>query len=105
MGIKITKVMNDGISCSMEGEKFVIEVINHADFDFPVTLEEVGKGLVQLSTEDHVTLPIRLRTEVEFEEPMAVFDRIFIMSPDNQLVPFSHIVNVSFGPAQTDILH
>ena len=82
--------------------------------DLGITRNQVDQILVLLTNGMEVDTyrgdpkaehPIRLRAEVNFEEPLAGFDRIFLMSPESPFMPFSHLVDVSFGPAQTDILH
>ena len=82
--------------------------------DLGITRAQVDQILVLLTKGQEIDYyrgapedeyPIVLRTEVDFEEPMAVFDRIFLTSSLQQLVPLSHVVDVSFTEAQTDILH
>jgi multidrug efflux pump subunit AcrB len=79
--------------------------VNRGQVDQVLVLLTHGSKVDQLRTKEGNDYDIVLRAENSFEEPLAVFDRLFVTSNTGDHIPLSQVIEVSFAEDEYDIEH
>ena len=79
--------------------------VNRSHVDQVLILLTHGNEVDDIRTDDGEEFPIVLRAERDFEEPLAVFDRLFVTSAHGDHIPLSQVPSVSFTEYEFDIEH
>ncbi len=79
--------------------------VNRSHVDQVLILLTHGNEFDDIRTDNGEEFPIVLRAERDFEEPLAVFDRLFVTSAHGDHIPLSQVLSVSFTEDEFDIEH
>ena len=79
--------------------------VSRAQVDEVLVLITQGSEVDDFRDGSGEEFPIVLRAEENFEEPLAVFDRIFVTSTRGENIPLSQVIEVSFSEDEYDIDH
>ncbi len=79
--------------------------VNRTQVDQVLVLLTHGSKVDQLKTSEGSDYDIVMRAENSFEEPLAVFDRLFVTSKTGEHIPLSQLIEVSFAEDEYDIEH
>lgn len=79
--------------------------VNRRNVDDILVMAMYGKEIDQLRALNGEEYPIVLRTEVDTEDPLNVFDRILVTASNGAGVPLSQVVKVTFAADEFDITH
>ena len=79
--------------------------VDRSSVDQVLVMMMYGAQIDSLRHPDGRDYDIILRTESASEDPLNVFDRIYVRSSTGANVPLSQVVNVSFTEDEYDILH
>lgn len=79
--------------------------VSRAAVDQVLVLLTHGSKVDELRTRQGDEYDIVLRAERDFEDPLAVFDRLFVTNNSGDNIPLSQLIDVSFGEDEYDIEH
>lgn len=79
--------------------------VNRGHVDQVLVLLTHGNEVDDLRTDSGEELPIVLRAEKDFSEPLAVFDRLTVTSSRGDHIPLSQVLEVRFSEDEYDIEH
>ncbi len=79
--------------------------VSRGQVDQVLVLLTHGSKIDQLRTSEGSDYDIVMRAENSFEEPLAVFDRLFVTSNSGEHIPLSQLIEVSFVEDEYDIEH
>ena len=79
--------------------------VSRSDVDQVLLLLTHGSEIDEMRTPEGDQYDIVLRAENDFEEPLAVFDRLFVSSKRGEHIPLSKLIDVTFGEDEYDIEH